>query len=338
VNRKEKWTYETIKEEALKYNYRNDFRASSKSAYNKALKLKILDDVCSHMSKKMNNYTVEDIKLISVNYSNRSVFRKEESSAYRKAYKLGILDDVCSHMEIGKLPNGYWNYNNIKKEALKYKHRHLFKIKCESAYGSARRLGILDDVCSHMETLGSNINRFVYSFEFEDVSVYIGLTYNMDKRYVQHFKDDKSAVYKHCKFFCDKFTYKKLGYYGKDEASIKEGEWVEKYKSSGWRILNKHKTGSLGGSFKWSYDSLYDLALSYTSYKEFREENRGAYEKIRTESWFEILEHLEYSKKPRNYWSNKRLLEEKAKYESLEDFRKHNRTAYDKYRKLGLGK
>lgn len=44
-----KWTFESCKEEALKYNHRKDFAKKSMTAYNKARKNKWLYQICSHM-------------------------------------------------------------------------------------------------------------------------------------------------------------------------------------------------------------------------------------------------------------------------------------------------
>jgi hypothetical protein len=46
-----KWSFENCKKEALKYNYKKDFRNNCKGAYNKALKNKWIDDICSHMNE-----------------------------------------------------------------------------------------------------------------------------------------------------------------------------------------------------------------------------------------------------------------------------------------------
>jgi len=46
------WTKERCYEEALKYSTRNDFRKKSGSAYERARKTKILDEICSHMKTK----------------------------------------------------------------------------------------------------------------------------------------------------------------------------------------------------------------------------------------------------------------------------------------------
>lgn len=46
------WTTENITNEALKYKTRSEFASKCKKAYFQACKLKILDDVCSHMPKR----------------------------------------------------------------------------------------------------------------------------------------------------------------------------------------------------------------------------------------------------------------------------------------------
>ena len=45
-----KWTDEKLREEALKYNSRAEFRNASSSAYQTALRRGIIDEVCQHMA------------------------------------------------------------------------------------------------------------------------------------------------------------------------------------------------------------------------------------------------------------------------------------------------
>jgi len=51
------------------------------------------------------------------------------------------------------LPKGYWTYSKLKEEALKYKHRSDFQKCNRSAYITAYKKGILNDICSHMSYL-----------------------------------------------------------------------------------------------------------------------------------------------------------------------------------------
>ena len=47
--------------------------------------------------------------------------------------------------------NRVWFLENITKEALKYETRKDFCVNSGSTYNAARKLGILDKVCSHMK-------------------------------------------------------------------------------------------------------------------------------------------------------------------------------------------
>lgn len=48
-----------------------------------------------------------------------------------------------------KSPN-YWTKDRCHEEALKYKTRKEFQTNSGIAYSKARKMGWLDDVCSHM--------------------------------------------------------------------------------------------------------------------------------------------------------------------------------------------
>lgn len=54
--KKIKWNYQTVKEEALKYEYRNKFKLGSRTAYSYAYQNGILDEICSHMLEIGNSH------------------------------------------------------------------------------------------------------------------------------------------------------------------------------------------------------------------------------------------------------------------------------------------
>ena len=70
-----KWTYEKCKEDAMKYNKRNDFKKKSNSAYNSARLNGWLEDICSHMKIRF-VWTKELVKEEAKNYSSKSAFQK----------------------------------------------------------------------------------------------------------------------------------------------------------------------------------------------------------------------------------------------------------------------
>ena len=148
---KSKWRIEKIKEESKKYKSRSEFWANSKKAYSAAYRLKILDEVCSHMKgvKQKNYWTKERCMEFAKQFKYRSQFLKSKGGAYKAAYRLKILDEVCSHMPLNKCQK--WDYETIKKEALKFESRTDFRKESGGAVKKAYQLGIMDEICSHMK-------------------------------------------------------------------------------------------------------------------------------------------------------------------------------------------
>ena len=95
------WTEDTVREEALKYSSRRDFRQLAVGAYAFARRENILDEICTHMIRVVTPQKWDENSLRSVaqEYTTLTEFRKHESNAYNAARKKGILEYVCSHME-----------------------------------------------------------------------------------------------------------------------------------------------------------------------------------------------------------------------------------------------
>ena len=93
-----------LREEALKYHSRNEFRNANVNAYQRALKRDIIDDVCQHMElgRKQVKRTDEMLQEEALKYHSRNEFRNASSSAYRTAFRRGIIDEVCQHMAPSK--------------------------------------------------------------------------------------------------------------------------------------------------------------------------------------------------------------------------------------------
>jgi predicted GIY-YIG superfamily endonuclease len=238
------WTFEKVKEEALKYKYKKDFKKFSSGAYDAALKNNWYYIVCQHMKllgnkekrciyvwefedktayigltynfeeRKYNHtidkrssvykqltlcsgicyklteyvdkkeaqkletfyiekyksddwfvlnrakagalggseikYTFEIIAEEALKYNHRIEFKNKNKNFYQAALNNKWLNDVCSHMTRLKPYNYKWDFENIKKEALKYNYRSEFKSKSQGAYDAAITNKWLDIVCSHM--------------------------------------------------------------------------------------------------------------------------------------------------------------------------------------------
>jgi len=91
------WTEETARAEALKYNYRADFKKDGKGAYNHLYYAKLLSHACKHMTKKR-KWTVETAKTEALKYSTKSDFFKHSKGAHNHLRYKGFISEACMHM------------------------------------------------------------------------------------------------------------------------------------------------------------------------------------------------------------------------------------------------
>jgi very-short-patch-repair endonuclease len=143
-----RWTHDKILKEALKHTTRYDFQKYSNRAYQAALRMGILDQVCAHMKAAYHYWTDSELYQEALKYTNRWEFQKYSQSAYEAARMRGILNNICGHMD--SLYNR-WTDEGIHKEAIKYTTRNEFKKGNYGAYQAACIRGILDQVCGHMK-------------------------------------------------------------------------------------------------------------------------------------------------------------------------------------------
>ena len=267
-----------------------------------------------------NVWTKEKCQEEALKYNSRSDFRKNSMSSYNKSIKKKWLDEICSHMIVKRNKNGFWTKEKCQEEALKYNSRSDFNKNSISAYSKSWDSNWLDDICSHMLSLGNKYNRCIYSYEFEDNYVYVGLTHNIEKRNKQHMK--KGPVFNHIKNtgILPKLI-KLTDYLECDKAKIKESEYMIFYKLNGNILLNSAKSGALGGGLgKWSKEKCQVEALKYGSIKEYR--NCKSYRAAVRNKWLDdICSHMSRSKKPSGYWIKEKCQEEALKYNTLNKFR-----------------
>lgn len=142
------WTIEEVKKEALKYKTKTEFSKKSPGAYQKALRMKNIDTICSHMPKDYNTpWTIERLKEEAKKYKSGGEFKRKNPGAYNKAAIRGVLYTVCQHMKLRKK----WTEEDVALEALKYKTKTEFIKLNNDAYQAAQRKKIVDKVCRHMK-------------------------------------------------------------------------------------------------------------------------------------------------------------------------------------------
>lgn len=332
-----KYTKEQCATEAKKYTYREAFKKGNSKLYESASHNGWLDEICAHMERIYNTHTYEECEAAAKKYNKRNQFNEgpdRKLAAFAKNH--GWYEQICAHMpEPKSTPTHHWTFEACREEAKKYNNRTEFEKGNGSAYGRARVMGWLDDICAHMTIQGNRCKRRIYAIEFPDNHAYIGLTYNTERRWARELSNPKETVCKHilntrlqpvCKIIHD--------YVDKDTAKRLEGVYEESYRNNGWIILNRAKTGSLGASYsEYTIDECIDAAKKCRDYTEFRHNYPRLYDYCRHHKWLghikEILAHEEL-------WNDEELLTIASKYDDYKEFRKKDNNAYQALWRRGL--
>jgi len=224
----------------------------------------------------------------------------------------------------------YWTKEKCQEDALLYKSRSEYNKKSCSSYCKAWENGWLDEICSHMLTIGNKYKKCIYSYEFLDTkTAYIGLTFNLTVRNEQHQKRGPVFIYSQN----NKITnfIQLTDYIDVEDAKVKEEFYVNKYLSEGWQVLNTAKPGAIGGGVrKWTLEKCILDAKKYNNKYDYRM-SKG-YRAATRNKWLDIIyEHCGFElnkSKPFNYWTKERCLLESEKYEKYKDFHKNSRVVY----------
>lgn len=229
------WTLDKIKIDALRYDNRSDFHKNSRGAYAAAQRLYILDEVCSHMTKKIERWSHEKVWKVVNSVKSLTEFHIEYRGAYDYARRNNLIPSITEKLGRKQIK---WSHDSVKEIAKQYETRYEFKLEYNGAHTYARKNGILDEVCSHMPAIGTHYKRCVYAI-FDDTNIYIGLTYNFEKR-----KHSRPAVAELRK----RGRYVKLTeYLPVNIAAGVEKELIKSYrKDPNYNCINIHDGGGLG--------------------------------------------------------------------------------------------
>ena len=271
-----------------------------------------------------NYYTYEECKTEALKYKDRKDLEKNNPSVYKKISR-NKWYELITHMPIIK-----WSYETCKEEALKYKTKKEFKKELLGAYLHATRRGFLDEICSHMAIYGNHYKRCIYAYEFPDKSVYVGLTYNLDKRDIEHKYKETSSVFNHINETGIEPILKQLtDYIEKEKAILIEAEKIKEYKENGFIILNKAKAGALGGNvIKWTKEACANVAITCKTGKELKTKYPNVYDACIRNKWLrEVCNHMEMCKH-NHYWTKELCLTEALKYSRKTQFQKNSNAAF----------
>jgi len=282
--------------------------------------------------KTNNVWTKEKCIEEALKYKTKNEFRIKCTQAYGTSIRNEWIYEVCAHMRRNK--SYVWSKEFCQDEALKFNTRNEFNKKSHYIYRMSLKNEWIDDICSHMISIGDIYRRCIYVYEFSDNSAYIGLTSDLDRRFNEHLR--KGTVYKHIQKN-NSYNFKRLTEYVDVNLSKKlEEEYVNKYKNNGWKILNKYKTGSIGGQKFWTKNRCQSEADKFITRGEFKKSLPSAYLISLKNKWLdEICVHMIEIKKRKNYWTKNMCKEEALKYKTRSEFFKKCVSAYSKSHKNG---
>lgn len=350
-SKKSKWDdYENCLNAAKQCRTKTDFIRNFNSAYLSSVKNGWIDTFIFETQKKWNQ---EDVFNEAKKYKTKVEFQKKSSGAYQYANKHNLINLMTWFVPLKK-EDGYWDVKeHCIEESKKYTTRTEFEKGSIGAYIKSRKNGWLEEMTWLTTPLPKfcdydKRNHVIYAYEIKETnSVYVGLTNNAKRRHYQHSvkqrKKTKSGItycydtiMQHC---IDnniilpkpKILEENLNYF---EAQEKENEWLEKYKSKGYNVINQGKTGknvsSIGGNtIVWTTEMLIEEAKKYTNARDFKKFSPQAYASARYRKMFNLFTWFTLLHKPNNYWNNfEHCKEVSVNFKTRSEFRKKYDKAY----------
>ena len=146
---------ENFMKEAERYTSRKELEKNNLAAYAAGLKYGYLDELKQFnktlaKQKHPKGYWKNRKNMINEakKYKTKEEFQKENLSAFLAAYRYGYIDEMTWLVRQKQHKNGYWTYEHIQDEALKYDTKTEFSKYSNTAYRAALKLGIIDDFFS----------------------------------------------------------------------------------------------------------------------------------------------------------------------------------------------
>jgi hypothetical protein len=293
-NSEQFWTENKIQEAAKKYTTRASLFKYAPGLHSLLISTGKMDILYPTTKRKPRKYWSEEkIREHAALCESKIDFSKKFYRAYIRALELKIIDDL--NFKQIRHPKNYWTNAKVLEEANKYESLTEFYTNSLVAHRLFTDRGLKK--AKHFPKKGSRVFRCIYSFVFENNYVYVGLTCNFEKRVRDHLYDLKQ--YSSVRNFILEnpgVAYKVIkltDYLPAEEASIKEGIFLEEYLNLGYNKINKSKTGVLGGNNrKWTFEKVKNTFLNYDSCTDLvKSVDRGAYYAACDNKWLKDLKY-----------------------------------------------
>jgi predicted GIY-YIG superfamily endonuclease len=314
-----KWSKNKVLNLAKKSKSYTAFRTNYEGAYCHARINGFINEVkkiLEPMTKPNGYWTKKNCIKHSKECNSRIEFRKKYRTAYEKT-KINKWDkEVFKHFidpRAGRVAHNFkWTKKLIRETAKKYTRRTDFERGAPGAYKIALENKYLDDICSHMETVGHKYKRAAYAIEFSDKTVYVGIAFDYKERKRSHINKKSHNKHVEAKKQILKFKWVEFGkWLSVDKAQIEELRIINQYIKKGWKVLNIAKTGlgssSLGSNqLRFTEKEIYRVAKLCKTASEMKKRFPGAYRRAcKLGILNKIQSHMVRRYKPSGYWKIK---------------------------------
>lgn len=282
-----------------------------------------IKEIMNIITEGKSKWTKESAKEEIKKYSKKTEIKQKNPSLYQAIYKNG-WSDIFPESFNSQMS---WTEEMIRAEAQKYKTKNDFVKGSPKAADRAKYYGIWDEITKDYEVLGNLHKRLVYVYEFPDNTAYVGLTLSKEKRDKLH--KIKGPVAKYIKETGLQPTLKIISddYIDVKDAQNLESCTIDRYRKEGWNLLNTAKAGGLGMCVvTYTLDYVRELAKKYTVLKDFRDNEKSAYDACVRNGWLdEVTKHM---RKRTTNWTKDMIQGLADKYETLKDFMDNHIDAY----------
>ena len=306
------WTRETISDIIQTCTSVKDMRRRYPGAYDSMKRngwtdLKGLIKGYTEQKPTANRWTRETIVDAMSKCVSGNDFKIKYPGAHEAMHRHGWQDLKQYIPRLRKAPQTKWTKELISDIIAKCDS--IFQLRSEhlDAYSAIQRNkwhDLLGNLPRYPITYRENPTWSVYRWLFPGTdAVYIGLTNNLKRRISQELKDDQTSPV--CTFLKQNpgITYQITELHSKlssNEASLLEIAFIEKYRKDGYRVLNRNRGGTLGGSVytRMSYSKLTDEQLleqviaRYKTYRSFAHGSKALYNEIEFRGLMHMIENI----------------------------------------------
>ena len=147
------WDKEKALEEARRHKTKSSFHAKSGGAWSYAKKNGFLEECQDHMVEpdRTRKWTHDKIMTELVKYKSISEMRSHQQGLYSILHRMENGDQYLGYYEKLIKPNGYWSEERMREIASTYKYKKDLRKDYPVIRYAASKMGIWDDICSHME-------------------------------------------------------------------------------------------------------------------------------------------------------------------------------------------